>query len=125
VLGPQVLLKEPRVLRPAELVEGGKDDLPDRRPWLGCPQAGARGAAELADQLLAPLVEPAEHGGLGDEFRDGNVGISSVLRKPTGKLQGFLKRGGKIITYDSQAHGEDCTRIHAGYPWPPCGWRMD
>ena len=125
VLGPQVLLEEARVLRPAELIERGEDDLPDGRPRRGGPRPGARGAAELADQLLALLVEPAEHGGLGDEFRDGHVRVPRVLSKPAGKLQGFLKCDGKIITYSSQAHGEECTRIHAGYPWQPCGWRMD
>jgi DNA-binding NarL/FixJ family response regulator len=124
-LGPQVLLEEPRVLRPAELVERAEDDLPDRRPRLRGPQSGAGGPAELVDQLLAALVKPAEHGGLGDQLRDRNVGVARVFSKSAGELQGFLKRGGEIITDGSQAHGEDCTRIHAGYPWAPCGWRMD
>ena len=109
MLSPQVLLKEPRVLRPAEFVEGGEDDLPDGRSWLRGPEAGARGAAELPDQLVAALVEPVKQGGLGDEFGDGHVGVLRVFSKTAGKPQGLLKCGGKIVTDSSQAHPEDCT----------------
>ena len=109
MLGPQVLLKEPRVLRPAEFVEGGEDDLPDGRSWPGGPEAGARGTAELADQLVTAIVEAVEQGGLGDKLSDGHVSVFRVFSKPAGKPQGFLKCGGKIITYSSQAHAEDCT----------------
>ena len=109
MLSPQVLLKEPRVLRPAEFVEGGEDDLPDGRSRLGGPEAGAGGTAELSDQLVTAVVEAVEQGGLGDKLSDRHVGVLRVFSKPTGKRQGFLKCGGKIITYSSQAHGEDCT----------------
>ena len=87
--------------------------------YLGCLRFGADDQVVLAASHLALL-----NAGLGDELRRGNVAVPRVFSKPAGKLEGFLKCEGKIITYGSHAHGEDYTRIHAGYPWRPCGRRM-
>ncbi len=108
-LCPEVLLEEPGILRPAELVERGEDDRPDRRSWPCGADARARRAAELADQLLAPLVESAEHAGLGDKFGDGYRVIAGVLREPPGNPEGLLQCAGEFIADSGQAHDRHCT----------------
>jgi hypothetical protein len=90
-LGPQVLLEEPGVLRPAEFVERGEDDLADRRSRLGRPYPRARRAAQLVDQLFPAFVEPSEHGGLRDKFRGRHVVVAGVVRQLPRDAQAFLQ----------------------------------
>jgi hypothetical protein len=112
-LGPQVLLEEPGVLRPAELVEDGEDDLPDRRPRFGGPDAGARGAPQLVDQFVATPVKPFEHGGLGHEVSGGHLGLTSVIRESAREEQCLFQRGNELVADVRHGHIADCTR----QPW--------
>jgi hypothetical protein len=114
-LGPQVLLEEAGVLGPAQFVEGGEDDLADRRAGGSCPQTSTRRVPELLDQFFPAPVEPLEHGGLCDEFGDGHVAVAGIGREPAGEAQGLLQRGNQLVAdgRDAHAHTADCTRE----PW--------
>ena len=115
-LGPQVLLQEAGVLRPAELFQGAQHDLADRQSRPGRPQAGAGSPAQLPDQLLAALLEPAEQGRLGHELGHRDAGVSCVLHQLLGQPQGFLQGVREILAYRCHAHPGDFTHNPCAAP---------
>jgi hypothetical protein len=87
--------------------EGFQQDLADRRPGPRWAHPGAGCASKLADQMVASVIEPLQHGHLSDQVRDWYSFIAHVVHQPLLETQGLLQGRGKFVS--------DCGHVHAAH----------
>ena len=107
LLGPEVFLHEPGLLRPAEVGEAFQHDIADGRAGAPGALVVACCAPQLADQVVALAVESRQHAFLGEHLRyqvgNLNVVIARVVHQLLLDAQGFLKGGYKLVA-DHHTH---------------------